>query len=55
MIINNTPGTLDVSHIFACFNKAVNVMLANFGNISSFVLCKIFNIDMFQSVWYIIM
>ena len=25
------------------FNKAVNIMLANFGNISSFVLCKIFN------------
>ena len=43
MIINNTPGTLDVTHIGACFNKAVNIMLANFGNISSFVLCKIFN------------
>ena len=43
MIINNTPGTLDVTHIGACFNKAVNIMLANFGNISSLVLCKIFN------------
>ena len=43
MIIINTPGTLDVTHIGACFNKAVNIMLANFGNISSLVLCKIFN------------
>ena len=42
MLTNECNGFLDVSYIAACFNKSVNIMLAHFANVPSYVLCNIF-------------
>ena len=41
-ILCNNGGYLDESYIAGCFNRTVNMLLANFGSISSDILKKLF-------------
>lgn len=43
MLSNNVVGSLDVSYICACFNKSVNILMANFGALASMILTSVFN------------
>ena len=42
VLSNTVNGYIDVNYIGSCFNKCVNIMMANLGSVSSCILGKLF-------------